>query len=619
MQRFATPKSFSAIIGVAALVGIGVLSFYQNPITIILPLSLVAGLASFWALQSQANTYFTPVRSKPAIALAAICLSLSITVISFRGWVTVSWIALSGTFLVATFIAVSTDRPRAAVPIAILTSLSHATAVFFDSEIILGNDPLHHARLVEGIQKAASNEPLETSKYFFSPLYHYFEAIGLSILGIDIQSATYATGTIATIAVFSLGIYWLGQNLSVRIGSLAVVLYLAADFTTYYAVSPQPSSFAVLIAILLPITIIHYVRQQQLRWGCLTVSLLGVIVFTHQLSTFIVIFSLGSLATAGILLRDKSMRSITLRLWALTSFLACASWLYSGYSGVQEGSQPILARIIQFIIYEIQTLGRGTSTPATVPTGYIVGLADALTVVQVLGLGVLFTAGVIGGLRLADKERTRQAAVYAGILVVTFSVAVFGGPLIGTDQMRPERWWVYLYVPLVLLASVGLIYTIHALPNIRENVITISMIVLLLIIVPYTLSMTGNYRGSISDPMFDNAAAAERFGVSEQETSGLLWTTNHVRQDRQVVSDVRLSVPLQRWFGHSGSITIRWNPSKNWVAGSVAVLRPYQQTSQAQSDLLVNNSTTRVRGPIPKSQSRWNVVYDNNNTEVVIK
>jgi hypothetical protein len=384
---------------------------------------------------------------------------------------------------------------------------------------------------VDGIASQGSFDPIADSKYVMAPLYHSVGAVGALVFG-DARTGVYLTLGVL-IPVSALLVYATARLfVATRWALLATALFAFGDQFIRWGLHVIPTSLGLVffLAALYCLTRLFVHGDAWSGWLLLSFSL--AVVFTHQMSTAVILLVLGIATFVAVKLRlsgasnDDPLPPATTLAGVFTATLAVtvASWASTPWSENSDFLSRMLL-IAELHLEDAAFLNLASEGTASVVIGDSGGTIHALVpYIELVGFALLLSAAVIGGLRLLCDDRmfglSRTYVFAAG----TMFVIVFGLSLFGFRVLLPGRWLAFLYAPMAIIGAVGLS---HLARNSSRRLL-VAVFVLLALCYPATMVVAE--KATLDSPAFENEHP--RFAHTQAEISGV-ETISAVRPDTE--------------------------------------------------------------------------------------
>lgn len=622
-----SPNFVIASATAAGVAGLIVSLFVSNPFTRVMPPLVLLGAAVGYAIRNERLTLDGRVRD-PRPVLIGYCVLTAGAIGAFAASGFERTLAVHGLLLalypLVALSIVSLDSVRTNAGLVVLTGVVHRGLIYYASAVQMGMDALFHNRAAEGIAVSGSMAPLATSKYWYAPVYHLLTASGVTVLGVDVRHAAFllvtATTTLLLVTVVYLFLEPVWGETTALVGGLLVV---AADRAIFTAIHTTTTSIGVVLFAFLLLYAERYLDTGRRPYLGLYGLLLAGLVATHQLSLFVALVVIGAYVCANVFWNA----GVTRRGLALLSVLGASFVLQAAvtdYSGPDGESSSFLIVVGSVMVEHLGAVLEGTSgRPASqLPPGEYVALAgaDSMSVFHVAGAALLLALALAGSIYWMNRSEgeTTRIALGLGAGTAAACVFVYALPVLGVTTFLPERWQVFLYVLLAMLGAPALVALLSGM-DYRTRHVPVALVVLVLVIAPYTALMIGNGAGAADGPVFDDSPGADRLATTPEEERTYEFTVSHAGDEATIVSD---KVAYQLFDRHyqqpAAPYTTRHDEYGTTVTGEeLVVYRGYAQTEHGSYHVTHEDAQYHVYGPLPGPYEGDSIVYTDGRDRVV--
>jgi len=462
-------------------------------------------------------------------------------------------------------------------------------SVLFATPGFIGVDIWTHIPdFVAGIVEAGSMSAIAESKYSMAPLYHATGAAGTLALGSARVGTYLSVGLLVPLS--ALFVYAAGSLvLPVRWALAATALYAFADQFIRWGLHIIPTSLGLVFFLGVLYALTSLFITDDLRAGTLLVGFSLATVFTHQVSTAVVLVLLGTASAAvlavgllgGTLDRPPVPTAVTVvGSFLVTLVVTVVSWLYTPWYAEDPFFWQILDTFEATVVSEAGFLnlageGSGAGTGGGAETAGF--LAGVVPYVEWFGFAVLLGAAVVGGLAMARSDAPPVVTLTYLASAAAMFVVVFGFSLFGVRTVMPGRWIAFMYAPLAIVAAFGLF---HLSQHASRRVI---LVVFVVVALGYPTTMVVAEKATLDSPAFDDEHPRFSYTESEIAAAETISATYPPGPDR---ADIRSDHPyytlLDRYGGYSGD---RASVSESGAASAEPfVFREYQMTGPATFD-----------------------------------
>jgi hypothetical protein len=485
----------------------------------------------------------------------------------------------------------------------------------------VGIDIWTHATVfIDGIARTGSLSPLAASKYIMAPFYHVIGAVGALVFG-SVRNGVYLTiGLLVPLS--ALFVYATGKMLlPARWALLATALYAFSDQFIRWGMHLIPTGLGLAFFLAAVYLLTRVFDADAERWavGLLLACSLAV-VFTHQVSTAIALFFLGTATVVAVTLKlvegdpgdpHGTRKAVavagvfaatlvtTLVSWANTPFSAGSTFLWRELAVVATS----LAEDTGFL--NLASTG-GSETVGTAGTQSVLG--QLVPYIELFGFGLLLAAAIVGGLLLLRWKVAPDIALTYLLTGGGMFVIVFGLSLFGVRVLLPGRWMVFLYFPLVVLGAVGLYYVSQS--GSRRLILA----AFVLLAVGYPTTMVVAEKATLDNPAFEDQFA--RFSFTESEIAAVDSMTDVAPPSSGVTigTDHPYKSLFERYGGYEAATLTLGADGPTTV--ETAVAREYQADGPVtfyRADGYEGDTRSAAESVCPHD---WNTVYANDDVRV---
>lgn len=474
--------------------------------------------------------------------------------------------------------------------------------VLFATPGFIGVDIWTHVPdFVAGIVEAGSLSAIAESKYIMAPFYHAIGAAGALVFGSARVGAYLTVGLLVPLS--ALFVYAAGSLVvPARWALVATALYAFADQFIRWGLHLIPTSLGVVFFLGALYALTALFVTDDLRAGVLLAGFSLATVFTHQVSTTIVLVLLG--AGSGGVLASRLVGGATNRMPARTAaavvgtFLVTlvttiVSWLNTPWYGEDPFFWQILDTFAGTVTGDAGFLnlagGGSGGAQAGGAAEVAVPLWGLVPYVEWFGFAVLLGAAIVGGLAMVRSDTpTDLTFTYLASAAAMF-VIVFGFSLFGVRTIMPGRWIAFMYAPFAIVAALGLY---HLSQHASRRVI---LVVFVVVALGYPATMVVAEKATLDSPAFDDEHP--RFSYTESEIAAVesIAAVYPPEADgTSIDSDHPYYTLLERYGGYSGDrVPVTESGSDS---SEPFVFREYQTTGPATfEDAAEPSRTVRSR------------------------
>lgn len=622
-------RYLAPILLVIGTIGLYFSTIIYNPYTIQYSLALIIATAIYYYYsKKEAHITRSEIGSRYSTGILCIyivalfCLIMSYYASSLQRTDSIFYLTFF-LYIMSGIHIITTSNFKTSLTMIVIASVTNRLTAYYNSALYNGVDIYTHSQLIESIVLHNSLTGLRNSKYFYSPFYHILSAVGEIVYAVPTRDALALTVSLTVTILPTVVVYKLTyQFWNKQIGLIASLLYATADHTINWGIHVIPTSLGVVFFSLLILSIMKYTIWQKKRQYALMMTFLFGLVFTHQVSLFIGITSMVTLALV-IALYQLDLSRISLNISILAGIVVLFNFITTKYNG-PAGEVSFFSKVITVLIRSIQSAGVATrpevaypQDPSISPTG-----AAALTLEQVMGSALLITLAVIGTLYWISTQRSdRQlfVGISFGILVTVLLSVTLAGPVVGLNNLLPHRWWAFIYIGLAVLAAPGLWWLCHTFPDIiranNSQRIFVILTLFLVIMTPYVVLMGGNWIGASDQPLLQDAHGAQTMQISDSEKRLFRHVVKY-KGDIVMRGDRRANSILSAYYDISTQpLYITYDKPESLDRPSIIINREYIHTKHSQYLLRFDGRTAFVHGKFPinelNAQNR-STIYQSN-------
>ncbi|WP_458210692.1 hypothetical protein [Haladaptatus sp. NG-SE-30] len=473
----------------------------------------------------------------------------------------------------------------------------------------------HMTQLARGVFNQHSLSAMEGNKHVAAPLYHLLVASSAMLYDVSIRNALYLSIGVAMPTVI-LFVYGATKLLApARWAVFAALLYSIGDYVIEWGIHLIPTSHGLLFFIAILYALL---RIMQLEYNARDFSLLVflsiAIILTHQVSTFIMLVVLFSGLLAQFVLKLSIFQTTARRpgvyrkmepvnLAGLLAFdigLITFMWSFTPYNG-DSFLETVLSYLAQTMQESFGVLNLASKNSGEIKLPPPTFMQKVATYIDTLGFLILFGLTVVGCLYVLRRKRISHSVFTLLFATVVMTVFTLGLPLFGIRNFIPQRWFAFLYVPMAILAALGVGYLVH---NLDRRVVVATLLVVALL---YPSVMVMSSHGALDSPVFPGEQ--ERLTYTEPEVAAVYTIADMTGSPdssnvlpQQVI---RTDHPYQTVFSRTGAypadaanISVKGGPTDH----PITVYREYQSKGAPQFRLVNQQKNASV--PVRRTVSR---------------
>ena len=432
-------------------------------------------------------------------------------------------------------------------------------SVLFATPGFIGVDVWTHVPdFVAGIVEAGSLSAIAESKYIMAPFYHAIGAAGTLVFG-SARAGTYLTVGLL-VPLSALFVYSAASLVvPVRWALVATALYAFADQFIRWGLHVIPTSLGVVFFLGALYALTALLVTDDVRAGVLLAVFSLATVFTHQVSTAIVLVLLGAGAGSVLVARLLSggtngmptrTAAAVVGTFLVTLVTTIVSWLYTPWYAEDPFLWEILNTLTGTVLVDagfLNLAGGGSAAQVGGAAEAAGPLAGFIPYVEWFGFAVLLGAAIVGGLAMVRSDVSADLTFSYLASAAAMFVIVFGFSLFGVRTIMPGRWVAFMYAPFAIVAAVGLY---HLSQHASRRVI---LAVFVVVALGYPATMVVAEKATLDSPAFDDEHP--RFSYTESEIAAVESIAAVYPPDAgetRIDSDHPYHTLLERYGGYRG-------------------------------------------------------------------
>lgn len=359
-----------------------------------------------------------------------------------------------------------------------LLSILIRVGIFYNFPSLMGYDAYFHANMARIITNTGFVAPFQISgKYFYYPLAHIFISVTQILGKTDVKDAIFYSIGLANIFITA-GIYLIGKKLEgPQMGLLAALLINLNNHNIVTGIANITSGSLVLCYFIFIIYTI-FSEKQEVKYTGLLLLITILMVLTHQLTTFVVLFALVTIYI-GKYLHNHLYNNSPLRTTGFNYILFFIVSMQTYWTFTYVTSDTSFLAMVFKPLMEVFQAGAGYSSDELI-VGSVIN-QDTLEVlllhISYLALPFFSIGGVLAWLSREDLKKIDKFSI-ALVVIILYSFA-YGIPLLGMRNLLTTRWFPLISVFLVLVAA-SYILKLVSLFDLRKAKIPAIFIIMLL-------------------------------------------------------------------------------------------------------------------------------------------
>lgn len=389
----------------------------------------------------------------------------------------------------------------------IVLSLSIYVGIYYQFPGIYGVDPWLHNRWIQETV-TLSHITMTSGNYFVHPVFQLISASMQNITTLSTYSSVFAV-TGVFMAISSVFVFLIGRKLiNVKAALLAalIVPLTASSIERATAIIPMSLGFCFFLAILYLV----FCRHKTASDISLIILLSASLILTHPIASLVTLLSLIAIFI-GTKLYKRIDKPITVyKVVSLTFIVLFGVAMLGRWMQIPPGSTPVfnttLIRFVNALQIDTQFVLAAEPMPAEIPYG-LMRLNEG-------GYLLILAFAIIGAL-ICLHPRNRSGGRIALVLVTVVLIAIphiFS--MFNLSTILPGRWYIFLYVPLSILAMTSLLDISRIIKGGAGKLSLIMLVVLGIIFMMSTNSVAND-----DSPLIYNGA--KRIGYTQSELTAI--------------------------------------------------------------------------------------------------
>jgi hypothetical protein len=384
-------------------------------------------------------------------------------------------------------------------------------SIYHEFPGIWGNDPwLHNLWTQETIDLGHITPGVYISNdYYLFPFLHVWSAITQIVTQVSTYNAIFlSTGVL--IVLSSLFAFLIGTKLvNVKVGLLVTLLVSFTD----QAISRSSSIIAMSCAFCFFPAILYLILcrdKKRVSDTALVILLSIAIILTHTIAALVTLLTLVVVYISIKLFKKNDKLTVSYESVSLALITFFVLFMLFRWMQPPPGPEPFFDMNVRNLARTLQSQAQFVMTGS----GAFKAVAPAVTVFNDGGYLLLLVFGVFGGLTyLHPRNRT---GIMMKVVSSTAFLVIFPQILVvfAITNLLPDRWFMFTYVLLPLVAVSGLFYIASI---IRGNIRKIGAISLIVLATMFIMTISSN--ANADSPMVFNGA--QRLGFTQSELDAI--------------------------------------------------------------------------------------------------
>lgn len=346
-----------------------------------------------------------------------------------------------------------------------LFSLNLNSSVFYLFPGIHGVDSWYHLGLINeilntGFINSVSNSPngSDFSVYARFPLMHVEASILKAVTSLNIKDSCYFISVIAVLS--TLYVFLIGKLFfDIKTGLLSMLILSFSDQFINWTINITPMTLGLAFYLIIVFLIFRTTqdKKNKLIFTTLFLLILGTIVLTHTIASFIALVIMFSLLISAKLYKLRTYYNqslnisnlyINVNLVLLFFVFMISYWIlaFSSLSGSDSFFNTAILSIKNALMFS-DVGGDNLVTQVGKLSSYIIALNH-------IGYSIMIVFSFFGGLVLISDTNI-GLRVHLLIISIFLYICIYVPALFGSNATLPHRWFLFLYPFISILTAFG--------------------------------------------------------------------------------------------------------------------------------------------------------------------
>lgn len=346
----------------------------------------------------------------------------------------------------------------------ILLAFNLIYSIYYSYSYISRSDSFIHAKMNYLLALTGNTNVLYEKEVYF-PLMHIEVAISSILLDVGIKDAT----NVAVILPFVLSlicVFLIGRlYFNAKTGLFAMLLLSLTDYTILWGSKPQTTSYGVIIFFYILLVLsnrfhsetINNKKRNNFNWRLILLVFIATMILTHAVSSFIFLVTLLCLFACFSIYRyvysNETLYSLH-NLVIITGVGLLSHWMIALY---RKDGRSFFDQIVIFLNNNVSRHSGILNRPESI-SEYVVMLPPFHErFLNIFGMGILLFFAIIGGLYWISHKYRNQTLFSFLFCTVSLLGITFVFPFMGIRNIIPDRWFLFEYSFLTLMAAFAII------------------------------------------------------------------------------------------------------------------------------------------------------------------
>ncbi len=398
----------------------------------------------------------------------------------------------------------------------LVLSLIVRASLYYEFSGIYGVDPWIHNELIKATiatGHVVKGTHFRSNSYYEFPIYHIACAIVHIVSSLNIYNGIFLSmGFIASMS--SIFVFFIGTKIAdSRVGLLSALVLNLSEYSILWGINIMPMSLGFFF-----VSIIMYIIlcKNGLNYKYLMMILSYSLILTHTIATIImyliitVTVAVNNLYSRIENTKAKNQMIVSIGFLTLFSVVMIQMWMKTSPIESRSFFETIMRGLIYSISNDAELVVHRPTNIAEIDTPYI------NTVLSHLGYYLLLGLGLIGSLIWLNIKNRDLHKITLVSIVLMFIICIYSFIIVSLNNILPDRWFSFMYIPLLVIGMQGLINMTNIFRKDTSRVLSIVFVIITIIFM-----MTTNSLVNPDNPLYPQESAI-RLGYTQSELAAVV-------------------------------------------------------------------------------------------------
>jgi len=370
---------------------------------------------------------------------------------------------------------------------------------------VIGIDAYYHAKIVNYLSLVGHMPPIEySSKYFFAPTFYIYVSSFNKILNLNTKDSLFIAIGVTSI-LMSLFVYLITKHfINIKAGLLSILIFNLINVNIVNDIANiTPGSYILMIYFIM----LYIILVKSKYYYILLPSLCIIMLFTHQLSTFVallsfwIIYFVKKFYTSFVKLRDAIPINFYYLMFISVSIYLIwnITYVYTNISFFDFVFKPFSQILLSSIRINVNILATGKNLENVSSLDYFI------TQITYIVPPIMAIGGSLLWLKSKDLNKIAISITFLVIFALSYLI-----PLLGFNLLT-DRWLPFEYLFAMPLISIYLFNIINRVNKNKIMIMCSSVFIFLLIF----SSITSPVVNKVNPIIQKNVSVRNQFTLSE--------------------------------------------------------------------------------------------------------